>query len=256
MTQVSTTATRLIPGGRFRQGSLLSPDEGPEREIELSPFYLDEYPVTNAQFAEFIDDKGYGQAHLWTPIGWEWLHREKIDRPNYWDDPVWSPPEVPVTGVSWWEALAFARWAGKTLPTEAQWEYACRGRGGNTYPWGEREPDLTLANFAPDCDPIDRSPTPPDKYPGNVSEFGVRDLAGNFAEWCLDNYAIGYPDGAGVRKDPLHVTEEADNHVVRGGCGLHDADYLRCTARDHYHPSLRDNLVGFRCAMPAGESEE
>jgi iron(II)-dependent oxidoreductase len=241
---------RFIPGGSFTRGSSMSPDEQPVQEIELSPFYLDEYPVTNARFAEFIEDGGYRQAHLWTPAGWAWVRQEEITEPNYWQDPLWSDPEVPVTGVSWWEALAYARWAEATLPTETQWEYACKGRSGNTYPWGEQEPDLTLANFAPDCDPVDRRPTPPDRFARNVSEFGVRDLAGNFAEWCLDNYALGYQEAG---RDPVHVTREEDNHVVRGGCGLHDADYLRCSARDHYHPSLRDNLIGFRCAIPAAE---
>ncbi len=240
-------SVKLIHGGRFRRGSSLSPDEQPVDEIELSPFHLDTYPVLNRQFAEFIEDGGYRQAQLWTPAGWSWLESTGATRPNYWDDPLWSAPEVPVTGVSWWEALAYARWAGRTLPTEAQWEYACKGTAGNTYPWGEDEPDLTLANFAPECDPVERRPTSPDHFPRNVSEFGCHDMAGNFAEWCLDNYAMAYRTSG---KDPLYRTTEEDDHVARGGCGLHDADYLRSSARDHYHPGLRDNLIGFRCARP------
>lgn len=151
--------------------------------------------------------------------------------------------------MSWWEAFAYARWAGRTLPTEAQWEFACRGPAGNTYPWGEDWPDLSMANFAPGCEPIERAPTRPGKYPRNVSAFGVRDLVGNFAEWCLDNYRIGYDAEDTV--DPLYATDERDDHVVRGGCGLHDEDYLRGSARDHYNPGLRDNLIGFRCARPS-----
>jgi formylglycine-generating enzyme required for sulfatase activity len=245
----------FVPGGRFLRGSTLSPDEQPVHEVELSPFAMDEFPVTNALYAGFIEDGGYHQAPLWTPAGWAWRQAGDITRPNYWDDPVWSAPEMPVTGVSWWEALAFARWAGKTLPTEAQWEYACRGPAGHTYPWGEDEPDLEMANFAPDCDPLelDRRPTPPDRYPRNVSDFGVRDLVGNFSEWCLDNYAVRYQEAG---EDPVHVAREEDNHVVRGGCGLHDTDYLRGSARDHYHPGLRDNLVGFRCVRPATEGDQ
>ena len=172
--------------------------------------------------------------------------------PSYWHEQVWAEPDVPVTGISWWEALAFARWMHKTLPTEAQWEYACKGPYDNTYPWGEDLPDLTLANYAPAAEPIDRRPTRPDAYPRNVSGFSCRDLAGNFAEWCIDNYVVGYHTNA---KDPVCITDDQDNHVVRGGCGLHDEDYLRCAARDHYHPGLRDNLIGFRCVRPADQGE-
>lgn len=241
---------RPVPAGRFRRGSDASPDEQPVVEIELTGFEIDELPVTNSALADFIEDNGYRTPTLWTPAGWNFINRHNVEHPNYWDDPVWSSdPEVPVTGVSWWEALAFARWAGRTLPTEAQWEFACRGPDARSYPWGEDWPDLTLANFAPECEPVQRRPTRPDQYPRNVSPFGVKDLAGNFAEWCLDNYRIGYDTAATI--DPLHVTDEPSDHVVRGGCGLHDEDYLRCSARDHYAPGLRDNLIGFRCARPS-----
>lgn len=249
MTEVMTVPVCFVSGATFRRGSTLSPDEEPEQEVELSSFYMDEFPVTNARYACFIEAGGYQEPTLWTPSGWSWVNAWNITRPNYWDDPLWARPDVPVTGVSWWEALAFARWEGKTLPTEAQWEYACKGPSGYTYPWGEDEPDLSLANYAPDCDPeeLDRRPTPPDHFPRNVSAFGIRDMVGNFAEWCLDNYTVGYQVGG---RDPMHSSKEEDSHVVRGGCGLHDEDYLRSTARDHYPPELRDNLVGFRCARP------
>ncbi|ARQ72298.1 hypothetical protein CAG99_11780 [Streptomyces marincola] len=238
-----------IPAGSFRRGSEQAPDEQPVADLTMTAFEIDRDPVTNGLFAQFIDDGGYRTASLWTPLGWEHIGAHSIVAPTYWNDPVWdADPDVPVTGVSWWEALAFARWAGRTLPTEAQWEYACRGPESRTYPWGEDEPDLSLANFAPYGEPVERRPTRPDAHPGNVSVFGVRDLAGNFAEWCLDNYALGY--GGLPLKDPLRLTEEADDHVVRGGCGLHDEDYLRGSARDYYHPGLRDNLIGFRCARP------
>ncbi|MFC0105628.1 formylglycine-generating enzyme family protein [Kibdelosporangium aridum] len=238
-----------IPGGRFIRGSEAAPDEQPTGEVEVSAFLMDEYPVTNADFFAFVEDGGYHQTFLWTPAGWQWRREQDIERPNYWSDPTWSRPDTPVTGVSWWEALAFARWAGKTLPTEAQWEYAAAGKSGNTYPWGDDEPDTGLANFAPYSDPpLDRQPTRADAFPRNTSEFGIRDMAGNFAEWCLDTYRVRYHD---FGTDPIVIGDETEDHVVRGGCGLHDEDYLRCSARDHYHPGLRDNLVGFRCVRYA-----
>lgn len=252
MFDVLTVQECFVPGATFRRGSTLSPDEGPVQEVEVGPFYIDEFPATNARYADFIAAGGYQRATLWTPAGWLWVAKHNIIQPNYWEDPVWSAPDVPVTGVSWWEALAFARWEGKTLPTEAQWELACRGTAGNTYPWGEDQPDLSMANYAPECDPeeLDRRPTPPDRYIRNISEFGVRDMVGNFAEWCLDNYTVGY---LVADRDPLYTSREEDTHVVRGGCGLHDEDYLRGTARDHYPPEVRDNLIGFRCVRPVRE---
>jgi formylglycine-generating enzyme required for sulfatase activity len=242
-----------VPGGSFVRGSDEFPDERPAEKIQLSTFRIDKFPVTNDQFAAFIDDGGYRRRELWTAAGWRFAQERELVEPTYWRDPVWNDPVTPVTGVSWWEALAFATWRGATLPTEAQWEYVCRGSAGNTYPWGDDPPTLELANFAPDGEPVERRPTRPDEHPRNVSEFGVVDLAGNFAEWCLDNYAIGY-HVAGV--DPVHVTSETDTHTVRGGCGLHDEDYLRCSARDHYGPGVRDNLIGFRCAAAAAGADE
>ena len=244
-----------IAAGCYPRGSGESPDEEPAGWVSLSAFNIDRDPVTNADFAEFIAAGGYDRRELWTEQGWAFVRDAGIREPNYWRDPVWSGTRaVPVTGVSWWEAMAFAHWRGRTLPTEAQWEAAARGVDGRTYPWGEEDPELELATFAPDSDPpLDRAPTPVDAHPRNISPFGCRDMAGNFAEWCLDNYAVGY-DGAG-EVDPLVVTAEADEHVVRGGSGLHDEDYLRSSARDHYHPQLRDNLIGFRCAS-ADHSQE
>lgn len=239
-----------VPAGMLRRGSAESPDEQPVGDVVLAAFEIDEVPVSNAMFAQFVAAGGYNTPTLWTPAGWEFVNQHQLQHPNYWHDPVWSSDaDVPVTGVSWWEALAFARWAGRTLPTEAQWEWACRGPNGNTYPWGEEPPDLSFANFAPGCDPVERRPTRPDQHPRNLSAFGARDLVGNFAEWCLDNYRVGYESNS--TNDPVYITDETDDHVVRGGCGLHDEDYLRCSARDHYAPGLRDNLIGFRCVRPS-----
>lgn len=238
--------TVLVPAGTFRRGSASSPDEQPVAEVTLSAFAIDRFPVTNRDFGEFIRDGGYQDPSLWTPLGWDLVRSHGLAHPNYWLDEVWGAPDVPVTGVSWWEALAYSRWCGRSLPTEAQWERAGRGPAGSTYPWGEDEPDLSLANYAPYGEPVERRPTRPDAHPRNVSGFGCHDMAGNFAEWCVDNYRIGYPAD---RHDPVVLTAEEDDHVVRGGCGLHDEDYLRCAARDHYHPGLRDNLIGFRCAQ-------
>jgi formylglycine-generating enzyme required for sulfatase activity len=223
-------------------------------DVELSPFSIARYPTTNRQYRDFIDANGYNDPQWWTPLGWTMRVEGGWQTPNYWYDPNWNDDDMPVTGVSWWEAVAFARWAGGSLPTEAQWEYAAKGPLNLTYPWGEDPPTLELANFAPECGASVRRATSIHEHPRNVSPVGCHDMAGNLAEWCLDNVSIPYP-AEPPPVDPVHYTAESDEHIVRGGSGLHDDSYLRSTSRDYYPPSLRDNIVGFRIVINGGQRE-
>jgi formylglycine-generating enzyme required for sulfatase activity len=237
---------RLETNGYLR-GSNLFGNEMPLRQVSLSPFLIDRFPVTNARYKRFIDQGGYSDRRYWSKPGWDFIQSHVIDRPNYWKNPRWNKPEMPVTGVSWWEAKAFAQFEGKMLPTEAQWEYAA-GFGLRTYPWGEDEPTRNHANFAPGCEPaeLDRRATGVEELSLNRSASGCRDMAGNIGEWCLDNASQNYTwDNTG--RDPVFVTDESDAHIVRGGSGLHDEDCLRCASRDYYAAGLRDNIVGLRC---------
>lgn len=159
----------LVPAGEFTRGSNRSPDEQPVARVRMSAFLIDRAAVTNADYARFIDAGGYRDPSLWTPDGWAYVQESALSQPTYFDDPVWNPPDVPVTGVSWWEAVAYARFVGKCLPSEAQWEYACRGHTPQLYPWGDDDPTLKRANFAPDCEPVDRRPTRAADHPENVS---------------------------------------------------------------------------------------
>ncbi len=241
---MSRPGTRRVPSGSFRRGSDRSADEGPVATVHLSAFDIDVVPVTNRDFATFVAANGYRNRKLWSAAGWEWVSRHGVLRPAYERDPVWGEFDMPVTGISWWEAAAYARFRGGQLPSEAQWERACGGPDGRSYPWGEDPPISEFANFAPDGEPLDRRPTLATAHERNCSGFGIIDLAGNFAEWCLDNYRSRYgPEVA----DPVCLIDEGDDHVVRGGSGLHDGEYLRCTARDSYSPTIRDNLISFRC---------
>lgn len=240
----------LVLAGSFSRGSEESPDEQPVRTVTMSAFAIDREPVTNGNFGSFIDARCYENRDCWTAVGWEFVSQAGFRHPNYWFDDHWNQDDHPVTGVSWWEALAYATWLGRTLPTEAQWEYACRGTDGRRYPWGDDEPDATYANFAPDSDPAElrRRSTSVRAHPKNRSFFGCDDMAGNLAEWCLDNWTPSYEyDGTG--RDPACLTSEEDYHVARGGSGLHHEGYMRCSSRDSYPPTLRDNIVGFRCAI-------
>jgi formylglycine-generating enzyme required for sulfatase activity len=238
----------LVAGDKFLRGSNESPDEQPQIETSLTPFFMDCRPVTNSDFLLFIEDGGYSNPEYWLPEGFEFINELEIQHPLYWKDTNWNLPDHPVTGVSWFEADAYARFQGKKLPTEAQWEFAAKGNDNRRYPWGNTEPSALFTTFAPDCEPEDlvRKSTPWHAHPQNRSPFGCIDMAGNLSEWCRDNYFPNYSwDKIGI--DPLFLSNISDDHVTRGGSGLHDENYLRCTSRDSYPPTVRDNIVGFRC---------
>ncbi|HXU65200.1 MAG TPA: SUMF1/EgtB/PvdO family nonheme iron enzyme [Polyangia bacterium] len=243
--EIEEIAWCLVEATSFARGSTYSPDEQPVTTVHLSAYRISRYPVLNRQFAQFLSAGGYDDPRWWTPLGWRQRTQHGWREPAYWHDPLWNHPRMPVTGVSWWEASAFAAWAGASLPSEAQWEYAAKGPGQRLYPWGDEPPTLQHALFAPDCCPPERRGAVVDAHPANVSWAGCFEMAGNVAEWCLDNSRPRYSEtDAGT--DPVFSTREDDYHVVRGGSGLHDQDYLRCTARESYPPALRDNVVGIR----------
>ncbi|MEC1895574.1 formylglycine-generating enzyme family protein [Cytobacillus firmus] len=164
----------VIPGGTFLRGSNDSPDEQPVKLVTLNDFAIDKTPVTNQQFRVFVEEGGYGNPVFWAPKGWDYINDNNIKYPNYWYDDHFNQDDHPVTGVSWWEAMAFAEFAGKTLPTEAQWEYACKGKDQRKYPWGNDEPTFEYANYAVDCNPeeLNRSSTSVFAFPKNKSFFG------------------------------------------------------------------------------------
>jgi len=247
---ITSGAMIHVPSGPFLMGSEESPNESPAREVFLSAYYIDKYPVTNAQYQIFIEDGGYERAELWSKLAWEFIAERKFKHPLYWLDDHWNAPDHPVTGISWWEALAYAHYAGKTLPTEAQWECAARGRDGRRFPWGDEDPTASRANYAEDCDPSElrRRSTIVTAFPGGASPWGCMDMAGNIGEWCMDNASNDYSWDITSRNPRYWVGEQAD-HIVRGGSGLHNEDYLRCSSRDYYPPTLRDNIVGLRCVI-------
>ncbi len=233
----------------FKRGSKIYVNEKPIKFVRLSPYWIDKFPVTNEDYAHFINEGGYKRNNLWTDLGWNFINKTKSYQPRYWNDPCWNQSRQPVTGVSWWEAMAYARFVGKTLPTEAQWEFAAGG-GKDTYPWGEISPNGNLANYAPGCEPLElkRSSTSVDQFVDGVSNSGCWDMAGNIGEWCIDNVSADYTwDFYG--ENPVYMTSESHDHIVRGGSGLHDEDTLRCASRDYYPPTLRDNIVGIRCVL-------
>ena len=122
-------------------------NEMPQREVILSAYLIDKYPVTNAQYKKFIESGGYTQKVLWSDAGWQYILESNPLENNGLDGVFHGEPDCPVVNVSWYEAEAFAKWAGKRLPTEAEWEKAARGTDGRIYPWGN-EFDKTRLNCA------------------------------------------------------------------------------------------------------------
>ncbi len=252
-----------LPGGRFTMGSNEGrDDEKPLHEVEVSPFKISKYPITNAQFAEFMNAGGYREQKWWSEQGWEYRQKEDWIEPRLWKNDDFNLPNQPVVGVSWFEAEAFCNWLNaqltkpkeqKTnvrLPTEAEWEFAARGKEGRKYPWGEEEPTPERANY----ERLINRPTAVGSYAKGVTPEGIFDLAGNVWEWCLDFYDEKYYAACkkkGVVKNPL-CAKESWGRVLRGGSYRDDANCLRGSLRGRFNPDDRSNFLGFRVC--AGES--
>jgi len=263
----------LVPAGPFLMGlpqrDLLAEDhEKPEREITLSAFWIDIYPMTNARFARFIDAGGYEEKKWWSADGWSWRSRQGISRPAMWEEAGWDGPEQPVAGVSWYEADAYARWTGRRLPTDAEWEKAARGTDGRRYPWGNDWPTHQQANF----DMAVGRTTPVGLYPEGVSPYGCHDMAGNINNWISDWYwsPFGvYCFELGKTQDP-HFDDRLRNQIARkditckvdrgGGFATprENQEVLSCTRKVYWPPEAREPWNGFRTVLdgPRGRPAE
>ena len=211
-----------IPGGEFIMGSDEgNEDEKPQRTVYVDGFNIDIYPVTNAEYKEFVDATGHAPPHHWEgntyPEG-------KGDHPVVW--------------VSWHDAQAYCQWAGKRLPTEAEWEKAARGTDGRKWPWGNTF-DPTKCNAKESG--IGET-TPVGKYPEGVSPYGVMDMAGNVWEWTADWYEA-YP-GSSYQSTRFGKK----NKVMRGGSWFDASAFVRCSVRNNAAPNFFFSTIGFRCA--------
>ncbi|MBK6433624.1 MAG: SUMF1/EgtB/PvdO family nonheme iron enzyme [Anaerolineae bacterium] len=142
-----------VPAGEFTMGSADSDtqagsDEKPQHRVNVDGFWIDRTEVTNEQYRKFVDVGGYNQKQYWTEAGWTWKGQNNATQPGCWGDGNFNQGQQPVVCVSWYEAYAYARWAGGRLPSEAEWEKAARGTDGRIYPWGNTW-DGTWADF---CD--------------------------------------------------------------------------------------------------------
>ncbi len=264
----------FVDGGRFTMGDSWGDganDEIPVHSVELPPFYIDKYEVTNRLYARFIDEGGYENPEYWSYDGWQWKTRNNITAPLYWGTGQYMSgpeyPDYPVVGISYYEAEAYARFAGKELPTEAMWEKAARGTDGfsnlgNKWPWGN-EFHQNIGGVFVHCNYYgndgfeDRFPelAPVGSFPTGVSPYGALDMAGNVAEWVRDWYSASYYQ-VSPSTNPVGPTTGVEK-VVRGGSWVNSSTTsspgysFRNTARAKRDPTDRKHYIGFRCIRAA-----
>lgn len=221
--ELSTEGMVFLEGGNFLMGNSDVREEAPEEEVHVDPFWIDVYPITVKEYEKYLEATG-------------------AQTPRFWRDPQYNGPNQPVVGISWAEAMAYAEWAGKMLPTEAQWEFAARGRENRTYPWGNLPPDSTRANYADFLG----MPSIVTMHEDGRSPDGVYDLAGNVYEWTFDPF-VSY----NVQRYNPEAARTAPRRAVRGGCWNSSPHELLCTFRKGLFPEVREGTVGFRCVIPA-----
>jgi formylglycine-generating enzyme required for sulfatase activity len=279
----------LIPEGLFLMGStkqdidkLLELDrnietvrldnEMPQREVFMSTYVIDKYPVTNAEYKKFIESDGYGQKVFWSDAGWQYISQSHPLENGDTDIILNGEGDCPAVNVSWYEAEAFAKWAEKRLPTEAEWEKAARGTDGRMYPWGNTFEKINL-----NCsESKNEKPAPVTKYPQGQSPYGCFDMAGNVWEWTADWYDSQYY-GSAPEKDPqgpkdaetdpyygqpeevgvsIYDLEPSTGSKTLSGCKVLRGGswsgagivHVRCANRDYDEPIYKNDTMGFRCA--------
>jgi iron(II)-dependent oxidoreductase len=265
------TGEVLIPGGPFTMGTSTEAwaldNERPAHTVDVPAFFLDRACVTNAEYAAFIADGGYGQSRWWSDDGWAHRVQARLSAPMHWqrDGSGWLATtfgrtgrivgDEPVSHVCYWEAEAYAAWAGKRLPTEAEWEKAARfdpasGRS-RRYPWGDDDATPARANLGQ----RHLQPAPVGAYPAGASPAGVHQLIGDVWEWT----SSGWHPYPGFRVFPYpeysQVFFGGDYKVLRGGSFGSDAVAVRGTFRNWDHPVRRQIFAGFRCARDAGPDD-
>jgi len=259
-----------LPGGAFRMGDDLAPepDVRPAHEVRVGRFRIDEHEVTNGQFASFVGATGYettaeqrGWSMVWDEAAGKWQRTKGAD----WKHPYGPHTRIdgrdryPVVHVSWYDAVAYCRWANKRLPTEAEWEYAARsGLRDARFPWGNEDAS-EIGQYRANVRQYDRQIdadgyahlAPVKSYP--PSPYGLYDQCGNVAEWCADWYASDYYSAspAGDPPGPADGTER----VVRGGSWLSPeafrADH-HVYARSKHPPETTTGHLGFRSVREVG----
>jgi iron(II)-dependent oxidoreductase len=260
-----------VPGGVWRLGStpadgFIFDNEKWAHEVAIAPFRIARAPVTNAEFAAFVDAGGYRTREFWSTAGWEWRERAGAERPVYWREQVgdrWTwrrygaaeelPAHAPVTFVNWYEAQAWCAWAKRRLPTEAEWEAAALGQPARDglaevrrrWPWGEAPASPQRANL----DFASHGPLDVAACAAGDSAFGCRQMIGNVWEWTASDFV----PFAGFSADPYEDYSQPwfnTRKVLRGGSWASSARIARAAYRNFFTPERNDVIAGFRTCAP------
>ena len=254
-----------IPGGKFLLGATAGPhfvfdNEKWAHPVNIAPFRMARAPVTNAEYADFVDDGGYRRADLWSHLGWSWRTKVGARHPVYWarynggwlrrhyDRFVPLEPHHPVVHASWYEAEAYCAWAQRRLPTEAEWEMAASIESGGRkrrYPWSDDPPSPDLANI----DGHRLGCVDVGAFPEGDSAFGCRQMIGNVWEWTASEF---YPFPGYVVDEPYREYSApwfGYRKVLKGGSWATRSRFAWNTLRNFFQPDRRDVFAGFRtCA--------
>ena len=259
---------RLVPGGTYTIGTSTDPwaydNERPAHPVEVAPYAIDAIPVTNAAWADFLADDGYDQRALWCKAGWGWRHEAGLERPLGWEPDGaggWLrrrfgeleavPTDEPVQHVCWYEADAFARWAGRRLPSEVEWEVAatCDPVTGakRLHPWGDGPWRPEVANLGASR----LGPDPVDAHPQGRSPMGCLAMEGDVWEWTSSGFEAWPGTVAFPYREYSEVFYGGDYKVLRGGSWATDPSVSRGTFRNWDHPIRRHIFAGLRTARDA-----
>jgi len=266
MTKIPDIEWCEVPAGEFIMGSDDSKwdNEKPRHVVNLEYSYkAAKYPITNAQYGLFVEDKGYTTQRYWTAAGWKWKGNSLGPRD---DGEPFNLSNHPVVGVSWYESVAYCRWLTEVLrdcgeladgwlirlPTEAEWEKAARGTDGRTYPWGEGF-DVEKANG--EATEV-KSTNAVGIFPDGVSPYGCHEMAGNVWEWGATKVEGSSYSDRKYKPYPYQVENEWTEdylegkhfRTLRGGAWYDGADFLRCAVRSYFNlPNFDGFDFGFRC---------
>jgi formylglycine-generating enzyme required for sulfatase activity len=239
----------VISAGEFLMG------EGAEQhQLFLPDYQSGKYPVTNAEYGQFIAAGGYQDKTWWTDAAWQEVG-QKQNEPRYWQDDRFNKPNQPAIGLSWYECVAYSRWLSAEtgqlyrLPTEAEWEKAARGVDGRVYPWGNEFEAIRLN--AREGDQKVCTSTPVGIYPGGASPFGLFDCAGNVWEWCATRWKKHFPYNADQDEWQVDYLEGKNLRALRGGSWNYKAEVARCGYRFKFQPYGWTERGGFRLVAPA-----
>ncbi|MFJ2095492.1 formylglycine-generating enzyme family protein [Streptomyces sp. NPDC087901] len=256
--------------GEQHYGRAWFEDESPQHRLAISPFLLDQYPVTNAAFSRFVTATGYrtaaelrGFGSVYDSAYWQEMAGASWSHPGGPEDSISDRLDHPVVHVDHADATAYARWAGKRLPTEAEWEYAAHGPSWQPWPWGDSwDPArAACARTGPGSDQklwrawwddhFSRNGTVPatatvgDHSPAGDSPFGISDMAGNVSQWTADPYRL-YDETRSY--EPIYHAAAERYCAVRGGGWMHLRHQVRTTERFAAAPDYSNHALGFRCA--------